>query len=84
MKVAVRVTGALILASICMPACMLFGTLWQKASNVPGASSAAESAAKQGGKHLIGGTASPSPTPSPSPSPSPSPAASQSPAAADY
>ena len=66
--------GVLILVCICIAACIFLGTLWQKTSSVPGGSSVAESAAKQGAKHMMGSM-------SPSPSLSPSPTASQSPAA---
>jgi hypothetical protein len=74
MKAAVGLIGVLILVCICISACIFFGTLWQKTSSVPGGSSVSESAAKQGAKHMMGSTMSPSP----------SPAASQSPAAAGY
>jgi len=72
MKAAAGLLGVFILACVCFSACMLLATLWQKTSSVPGGTSVAESAAKQGAKHIMGGTMSPSP----------SPTASQSPAAA--
>ena len=36
MKTAIGLIGALILVCICIPACIFFGTLWQKTSSVPG------------------------------------------------
>ena len=61
--------GVLILVCICITACIFLGTLWQKTSSVPGGSSVAESAAKQGAKHMMGSTMSPSPSPTASQSP---------------
>ena len=66
MKAVVAWISALILAGVCVSACIAAGALIHK----PGASSVVETGGKQAGEHEAKALMSPpSPTPSPSPTP---------------